>query len=58
LHENLCLCGPPRFFDVEYAVPEALLQNKKTVTVRFQSTQGSEIAAVFGIRMIRAGAER
>jgi len=50
--------GPPRFFDVEYAVPEPLVQNKKTVTVRFQSTHGSEIAAVFAIRMIRADAER
>jgi hypothetical protein len=50
--------GPPRFFDVEYAVPEALVRGKKSVTVRFQSTKGSEIAAVFGVRMIRADAER
>jgi DUF1680 family protein len=50
--------GPPRFFDVEYAVPEALVRGKKSVTVRFQSTKGSEIAAVFGIHMIRADAER
>jgi DUF1680 family protein len=50
--------GPPRFFDVEYAVPGALVRDKKSVTVRFQSTDGSEIAAVFGIRTIRADAER
>jgi DUF1680 family protein len=50
--------GPPRFFDVEYAIPEAVVRGKKTVTVRFQSTQGNEIAAVFGIRVIRADAER
>lgn len=50
--------GLPRFFDVEYAVPEALVRDKKSVTVRFQSTNGNEIAGVFGIRMIRADAER
>ena len=50
--------GPPRFFDSEYAVPKALLGDKKSVTVRFQSAQGSEIAAIFGIRTIRADAER
>jgi len=50
--------GPPRFFDAEYAVPKALLGDKKSVTVRFQSAQGSEIAAIFGIRTIRADAER
>jgi len=50
--------GPPRFFDVEYAVPESLIRDKKTVTARLQATGGNEIAAVFGIRMIRADAER
>ena len=50
--------GSPRFFNVEYAVPEALVRGKKSVTVRLQSTKGSEIAAVFGIHMIRADAER
>jgi len=50
--------GPPRFFDVEYAVPGALVRDKKSVTVRFQSSNGNEIAGVFGIRMIRADAER
>jgi len=50
--------SPPRFFDVEYAVPGALIRDKKSVTVRFQATDGNEIAAVFGIRMICADAER
>lgn len=50
--------GPPHFFDAEYAVPKALLGDKKSVTVRFQSSQGSEIAAIFSIRTIRADAER
>ena len=41
------------FFDVEYRVPTGLIQGKQKVTVRFQGTGGSEVAAVYGIRMIR-----
>ena len=48
--------GAPRFFDVEYPVPAELVKGKKSVTVRFEATQGNEIGAVFGIRMIRADA--
>jgi hypothetical protein len=47
-----------RFFDVEYPVPGALAKDKKKVTVRFQATNGNEIGAVFGIRLIRAGGDR
>ena len=43
----------PHFFDAEYAIPAALVKGKQKVTVRFQATNGNEIAAVFGIRMIR-----
>ena len=50
--------GPVRFFDVEYAVPAELVKDKQKVTVRFQATNGNEIGAVFGLRMIRADAER
>jgi hypothetical protein len=50
--------GPSRFFDVEYTLPTSLVQGKKKVTVRFQATGGNEIAAVYGIRMIRADTER
>lgn len=46
------------FFDVEYPVPPELVQGKQKVTVRFQPTQGSEVAAVYGIRMVRAAATR
>jgi hypothetical protein len=41
------------FFDVEYRIPAALLQDRQKVTVRFQGSGGSEVAAVYGIRMIR-----
>jgi hypothetical protein len=52
------LSEPPRFFDVEYPVSTGLVQGKDKVTVRFQAKQGSQIATVFAIRMIRADAER
>ena len=47
-----------RFFDAEYVIPAAQIRGKPKVTVRFQATHGNEIAAVFGIRMVRADAER
>ncbi|MDQ2922012.1 MAG: glycoside hydrolase family 127 protein [Acidobacteriota bacterium] len=46
------------FFDIEYKIPADLVKDKRKVTVRFQATGGNEIAAVFGIRIIRADAER
>ncbi len=42
------------FFDVEYALPTDVLKGKQKVTVRFQATGGNEIAAVYGIRTVRA----
>jgi len=50
--------GPPRFYDVEYPVPASLIRDKKTVTVRFQAANGTEIAAVYGIRTVRADEQK
>jgi DUF1680 family protein len=47
-----------RFFDVEYAIPAEVVRDKRKVTVRFEAKNGSEIPGVFGIRVIRAEAER
>lgn len=47
-----------RFFDVEYPLPADLVRDKQKVSVRFQATNESEIAAVFGLRVIRRDAER
>jgi hypothetical protein len=47
-----------RFFDVEYVIPPALVAGKQKVVVRFQATNGNEIAPVFGVRMIRGDAPR
>jgi len=56
--QEVARSSPARFFDVEYAIGANLVQDKEKVTVRFQATNGKQIAAVFGIRMIRANAER
>src|SRR5439155_8421630 len=47
-----------RFFDVEYKLPAALLTGKTKITVRFSAKGGNEIAAVYGVRVIRADADR
>jgi hypothetical protein len=50
--------GPLQFFEVEYPVPAEVVPGKPTLTAKFQATQGNEIGAVYGIRMIRADAQR
>ena len=42
-----------RFFDVQYPIPADVVRGKERVTVRFEATNGNEIAAVFGVRTIR-----
>ena len=46
------------FYDVEYNLAPESLKGKQKITVRFQATGGNEIAAVYGIRVVRANAER
>jgi hypothetical protein len=52
-HQEVTRSSPPRFFDVEYPINASIIKGKKKVTVRFQAAEGSYIASVFGIRMIR-----
>ena len=47
---------PGRFFDVTYPLPEATVRGKRAITVRFQAKENSQIAAVYGVRTVRAGA--
>ena len=47
-----------RFFDVEYKLPAELLTGKTKITVRFAAKGGNEVAAVYGVRVIRAEADR
>ncbi len=52
------LSDPHRFFDVAYPVPSELVRGMEKVTVRFQAKDRSQIATVFGLRMIRSDAGR
>ena len=56
--EALRLTSPHRFFDVEYPLPQELVRGRSKVTVRFQAKEGSQIATVFALRMIRGDRER
>jgi len=56
--QHLGLSDPHRFFDLEYPLPQELVRGKSQVTVRFQAKPTSQIATVFGLRVIRGDAER
>jgi hypothetical protein len=43
-----------KFFDVEYKLPAEVLAGKTKITLRFAAKGGNEIAAVYGVRIIRA----
>ena len=45
---------PGVFKDVVYALPAELVAGKPKVTIKFQAMEGSQVAAVFGVRMVRA----
>jgi hypothetical protein len=50
--------SPAQFYDAEYAIPAELVEGKEKVTVRFDTTEGSAIGPVFGVRVIRANAQQ
>lgn len=52
--ESMPKSSVSRFFDVEYALGPALVQDKQRVTVRFHAAPGSDVAPVFGVRVVRA----
>jgi hypothetical protein len=51
--ERFEVSSDSRFVDREYPLPAAAIQGKQKVTVRFQATNGNDIAAVFGLRVVR-----
>jgi len=51
--ESIRLADPPRFYDVEYPIPPALVRGKEKATLRFQAAEGSQVATIFGVRVIR-----
>lgn len=46
---------PPRFYDERIAIPAALTRGKRSITLRFEAKDGSQIPAIFGTRIVRAG---
>lgn len=42
-----------RFFDKECALPEAIVEGKKSITIRFEATGTTEVSPVYGLRLIR-----
>jgi len=51
--ERFEIASDNRFLDREYPLPAAAVTGKQKVTIRFQATGGNDIAAVFGLRMVR-----
>jgi hypothetical protein len=51
--QEVGLSDPPRFYDVEYPMSPELVRGKEKVTLRFKATEGSQVATVFGVRVIR-----
>jgi hypothetical protein len=49
---------PAAFYDAEYEIPAAVVEGKEKVTIRFETTEGSAIGPVFGVRIIRADANQ
>ena len=53
-HERFEPASDNRFFDREYEIPLAAIpQGTPKATIRFQATDGNDIATVFGMRMVR-----
>lgn len=43
-----------KFQNIEYAIPNSMVQGKKSVRVKFQSLRGNTAGAVYFVRLIRA----
>ena len=52
--EKVGMADPGRFYDVTYAIPAAMAAGKQSVTVRFQAVARSQVAAIYGVRVVRA----
>jgi DUF1680 family protein len=52
--EKVGMTDPGRFYDVVYAIPAAMVAGKQAVTVRFQARERSQVAALYGVRIVRA----
>lgn len=53
--QRLAKSSVSRFVDIEYPLPATIVNGKPKLTVRFEATNGNEVAPVFGIRTVRRG---
>ena len=56
--QHVAFAEPPHFYDIEYPVSAGVMRGRTKVTVRFEAKALSQIATVFGLRMIRGDAPR
>ena len=49
---------PDKFFDETYPIPEEMTKGKEKVTVKFQAHLRSTAGGVFGVRVLKAAAEK
>jgi uncharacterized protein len=42
-----------KFQEVEYAIPDAMVKGKESVSVKFQALPGNTAGAVYGVRLVR-----
>lgn len=52
--EHVERSDPGRFIDATHAIPASVVKGKKRVTVRFQAKEGSQVGAVYGVRIVRS----
>lgn len=50
--DNSSTKGKNEFVDLEYPIPDALLNGKETVSVKFQSEKGTSTGGIYHIRLI------
>ncbi|HEX3950630.1 MAG TPA: glycoside hydrolase family 127 protein [Steroidobacteraceae bacterium] len=48
--------GPSEFFERDYAIPQALTQDKSVLRIRFEPERGFSAGPAFGLRLYAAGA--
>ncbi len=53
ISEDILYREENRFIDVQYIIPQELLKNQKSITVKFLAHQNSTAGPIFGVRVIR-----
>ncbi|MCM2257706.1 MAG: glycoside hydrolase family 127 protein [Vicinamibacteria bacterium] len=51
---QLALSDPQHFFDATYPLPREVTAGKAKLRVRFEAREGSQVAALFTVRMVRS----